>query len=213
MLINVIGCDPSLTHTALHHVHGRLHESASFADASDLDLSFARESLKFPVAKFPHAVARLYNLRASLETWLTQRTAVAGVGLLVVEGYAFGAMYNREALGEWGGVLRVLAYSAGWDLLVVPPAALKRFVLGKGVGEKNLMLREVSKRYAYDATDDDDCDAYALMQLGVQYQRWGSCDPMQHVPQKWRDLFEPKPVKKRDKEKMQASVELLRAAT
>lgn len=204
--INVIGCDPSLTHTVSHHAHGSLCHVHLFAGCGCAleEVRLARGEFKGALAKFAHPVARLSSLRLAFSSALLDRRDEAyGAGLFVVEGYAFGAMNAREALGEWGGAIRLSAYEQGWSLLIVPPTALKKFVLGKGVGEKNLMLREISKRWNYDATDDDDGDAYALMQLGVQYQRWLSGEP---VTKATAALFEPKPVKKRGKEHWVSSV-------
>lgn len=49
---------------------------------------------------------------------------------------------------------------------MVPPTTLKKFVTGKGNAEKSLMIREVYKRWGFDAADDNQADAVGLLQVG-----------------------------------------------
>jgi Holliday junction resolvasome RuvABC endonuclease subunit len=158
MTLNVIGLDPSLTHTAGFHARGSLTalELRGFAIKSRPD-------------QHPHAVARLRHLRDALAVELDACARDLAPGLLMIEGYAYGAKCNREALGELGGVYRMLAYERGWTIVVVPPSTLKLYVAGKGTAPKELMLLEVFKRWNYSAPDNNAADAYALMRLGVDY--------------------------------------------
>ena len=49
----------------------------------------------------------------------------------------------------------------GWDdILIVAPTTLKKFVGAKG--KKNLMARQVYKKWGYEADDDNLTDAYAI---------------------------------------------------
>lgn len=85
-----------------------------------------------------------------------------------IEGYSFGSKFGREAAGELGGYIRMRLWEAGVDLIEVPPSTLKVFVTGSGKAEKNLMLRDVYRRWGYVAECDDMSDAYALSVLGRQ---------------------------------------------
>lgn len=156
---NVLGVDPSLTHTAAHH-----WSSSFLADGS---LPF---SIKSTPDQFDHSIARIDALAKAFEHELaTAERLHGGPGLLVVEGYAFGAANQREALGEWGGQVRRIAYARGWRILVVPPTTLKKYVTGKGVCEKDGVRMEVLDRWAYKSIDNNDADAYALARLGLDY--------------------------------------------
>ena len=49
----------------------------------------------------------------------------------------------------------------------VAPSSLKKFVIGSGKGEKNLMLLHVFKKWGIEAVNDDEADAVALARVGV----------------------------------------------
>ena len=85
-----------------------------------------------------------------------------------IEGYAFGARGQAViSLGELGGVIRLAFYDRGTELIEVPPMRVKKFVSGKGNIQKQLVLKEVYKRWGADFDDDNVADAYALLQLGL----------------------------------------------
>jgi hypothetical protein len=69
-------------------------------------------------------------------------------------------------LGELGGVTRLALYNLKIPYVLVPPATLKKFITGKGNSPKNIMLKEIFKRFAMDFDDDNVADAYSLAQLG-----------------------------------------------
>jgi len=70
--------------------------------------------------------------------WLGQgvSNAVAGSlgadGIVAMEGYSFGSSYQRETLGELGGVLRALLWGLHIPVVVLPPSAWRRQLLGPG---------------------------------------------------------------------------------
>lgn len=51
--------------------------------------------------------------------------------------------------------------------MLVAPSTLKKFILGKGKGEKSFIVREVFKAYGLDAGTDDEADACALAHIGA----------------------------------------------
>lgn len=154
---SIIGLDPSLTHTAGFHALGEvIPKIRGFA-------------LKSKPKAHENPLTRLRCIRAVFEAELAACEANAPPGLLFVEGYAFGAKYAREALGELGGMLRLAAFERGWSLIVVPPTVLKAYVTGKGTAPKELMILECYKRWEYEAPDNNAADAYALMRLGLDY--------------------------------------------
>ena len=164
----LLGIDPSLTHTAGHWA--RTQEAVVMGWLS----TFA---VKSDPKHYAHRIARLRDLRGRLLESLQTLTDKHGPGDAFVEGYSFGARNEREKLGEWGGVLRVALLELGWDIVEVPPSTLKKFVTGKGHTEKDGMRMEVLKRWGYESTDNNDCDAYALLRIGYAWQRWSAGDP------------------------------------
>lgn len=146
--MNVIGVDQSLTHTAVHVAHG----------------GWDRYAIKTDPKKFADKLARLEHIHDVFVDGLP-----AAPGVAYVEGYGFNTQ-KGHSLGELGGLLQFTLYRAGWTIVLVPPATLKKFVSGKGGADKALMLREVFRRWGYEATNDNDCDAFSLLAFGLIHQ-------------------------------------------
>jgi hypothetical protein len=88
--------------------------------------------------------------------------------LLVVEGYALGAVPGRLALvrlGEIGGAVRDEAFEAGLDVVEISPAALKVEATGNGRASK---AEVVAAAVAAGASprNDDEADAWWLSEIG-----------------------------------------------
>lgn len=87
--------------------------------------------------------------------------------LVLIEGYAFGAKGSAGiSLGELGGIIRLSLYESAIPYIEIPPTQLKKFITGKGGAVKDIVLKEVFKRYGFDTDDNNVADAYSLMQLG-----------------------------------------------
>ena len=97
----------------------------------------------------------------------TETVRRADPEVVVIEGYAFGAKMMREAMGELGGVLRVVLHDIGVPYVVMPPTSLKLFVTGKGNGPKDNMSKEIYKRFGVDLTDNNQIDAAGLAIMGL----------------------------------------------
>lgn len=144
---SILGIDPSLTSTGLCVIdhHGALIESTTLSSKKT-------------------GPARLVDLRDALDAYFkrTMPTACA------LEGYSFGSKHAREAVAEWGGLIRVLLYEWKIPTLVVPPMTLKKFVLpSAGNLQKNRIALESYKRWNVSFQTDDECDAHALAQLAL----------------------------------------------
>jgi Holliday junction resolvasome RuvABC endonuclease subunit len=85
-----------------------------------------------------------------------------------MEGYAFGAKFAREILGELGGILKLAVNDyACADLLVVSPNELKKYATGKGNAKKQDVLLGIYKNWEVSFDDDNQADAFALAVLGL----------------------------------------------
>lgn len=119
-------------------------------------------------------IHRMYRIRRVADTALAFVLEGGFPVTACIEGYSFESKFGREAAGELGGYIRMRLWEAGVDIIEVPPSVLKLFVTGKGKAEKNLMLRDVFRRWGYVAECDDLSDAYALTVLGRQLLEKGS---------------------------------------
>lgn len=89
--------------------------------------------------------------------------------LVVIEGLAFMAR-NTSALVQLAGLnylVRILLEEFKWPFVIVAPSTLKKFITGKGNGEKDLMMMTVFKDYGFESMDNNECDAYSLAVCGL----------------------------------------------
>lgn len=107
---------------------------------------------------------------AELRTCLVDMLEEFKPQLVAYEGYAMGIARGGGRvfdLGELGGVFKTEIYLAGIDLLVIPPAALKRFMTGKGNAEKEEVRVAASRHAGVFFRNTDQADAYGLLQMGL----------------------------------------------
>ena len=107
-------------------------------------------------------VPRLAWFRTQLATMIA---AMPRLRMVAMEGYSFGSKFQRENLGELGGLVRLVLYDAKTPSVVAAPTAVKKFLLGKGGGKKANMIKEVFKVYGVDVDDDNEADAFVLCQI------------------------------------------------
>lgn len=82
---------------------------------------------------------------------------------MAMEGYAHGSVFNREKLGELGGIVKLAWYKAsGNDPVIVAPTVLKKYVTGKGTASKKEMIAAVNSKWNTDIKDNNIADAFGL---------------------------------------------------
>lgn len=87
--------------------------------------------------------------------------------LIVIEGYGFANKHSLVTLVEIGTILRYYLYQEGLLWLEVTPNSLKKFVTGKGSGKKEVIIKEVYRRFGFDTDNNDIADAVGLAYLGA----------------------------------------------
>ena len=99
--------------------------------------------------------------------------AVEGYGPttpIAIEGYSFNSKGSSGVqMGILGGHIRWLLWSAGYAVVSVPPATLKKFVTGSGTSAKAVMLKEVWRRWRFDTDNDNVADAFGLSKVAEAY--------------------------------------------
>lgn len=91
------------------------------------------------------------------------------IDLIVYEDYAMGSKGKTFNIGELGGVLKLVAWDRGVDVLLVPPSNLKQFTTGKGNADKDKMMSSIADNWGYSVTQNDEADAFALLKMGEAY--------------------------------------------
>ena len=84
---------------------------------------------------------------------------------IVMEGYAYANQNTLVLMVEIGTLIRERLALRRLRYIEVAPNTLKKFVIGKGQGKKDIMMKEIYKRWGFEGTDNE-CDAYALAQFG-----------------------------------------------
>jgi len=156
----VMGIDPSLRDTAIG-VNRIGWNKMLFFDSPDI----IREKAKEFTVTHRIALTREYLLE-KLKEFPSQ--------LVVLEGYAYGSMTNREVMGEVGGMIRLdVLYDnpeiAGM-IVMVGPTQLKKYILGAanvggGQKTKQMIILNVFKRYNIEVENDNQADALVLTKI------------------------------------------------
>jgi Holliday junction resolvasome RuvABC endonuclease subunit len=88
--------------------------------------------------------------------------------VVYIEGFSFGskgaALYEIAGLGY---IVRLALQYRGVKVVEVAPSQLKRFATGAGNAKKEIIIREVFKRWKFEAATNDEADAYVLGRIGM----------------------------------------------
>ena len=83
-----------------------------------------------------------------------------------VEDYAYAAKGQVFNIAELSGIIKFRLWHDAYPFLRIPPTSLKKFTTASGNAPKELMMKEVYKRYGVDFNDNNVADAYALARMG-----------------------------------------------
>jgi len=142
-----VGLDMSLTSTGVCvkcDSNVQLHTIKSDPHKCPNDLDRLRWIVDVVMSKIPPVVPNM----VCIEDYFTPSNP-----------YQIGAAIKLVSLGT---MMRMKLYESGFPFFVVSPNQLKKYVLGKGAGQKDLILREVFKRWGIDCKDNNQSDACVL---------------------------------------------------
>ena len=92
------------------------------------------------------------------------------VQLAVLEGYSFGSHdKGARAIGELGGVVRLLLYYRCLPFVEVPPSNLKRYATGNGAASKDRVIQAAALRAGREFPDNNAADAWWLWQMALAH--------------------------------------------
>ena len=84
----------------------------------------------------------------------------------LIEGLSFGsAGESTFQLAALNYFIRITLFQNKILFGSIPPTKLKKFVTGTGQCKKNLILKEVYKKWGMDFNDDNLCDAFSLAKM------------------------------------------------
>lgn len=93
------------------------------------------------------------------------------ISIVLIEGYSFSSRNSHaHAIGELGGVVRVMLYENGIPFIDIPPTCRAKFATGKGNAGKSEVISSVSAKTGIiflNPGSDDRCDAWVLEEMGL----------------------------------------------
>lgn len=88
---------------------------------------------------------------------------------ICLEGYSPGSKYGREIAGELCGTVKLTLFADFQDPIrfptIVSPDGVKKFVTGKGGGRKDVILKDILRKWNVDFNDNNMADSYALARV------------------------------------------------
>lgn len=93
--------------------------------------------------------------------------------LIIMEDFSFASKgASLFQIAGLGYLVRYHLWEQSIPFILVPPTVLKKFVTGVGNSDKNVMLKEIYKRWGADINDDNIGDAYGLTRIGRALVGW-----------------------------------------
>ncbi|MGI5136328.1 MULTISPECIES: hypothetical protein [unclassified Streptomyces] len=161
-----IGIDQSYSGCAIVH-HVRYDENDTYTDEKVCDFSPKAAGL---------GIERLLHVHHELLAHFQDIARLGYVAHLCYEGYAYGAKYRREELGELGAMMKTalaLAFPSHFEDRVhaVAPSTVKKFATGSGRADKDKVMLAVYMRWQYQPPSHDVADAYTLAHIAEALDR------------------------------------------
>lgn len=162
--ITVVGIDASIRSTGVSWSTGGLDPSVRTFKAANIPDKDVISRMR----RFEDVICRMNGFLKDLAPQV-----------ILIENYAFGAKFNREVMGEFGGLLRWHLIDHTNRVYEVSPMSLKLFVAGKGNANKDLVQAWIQKRWDKIFSNNDEADAYGLCRLGMAGLGWEECGKAQ----------------------------------
>ncbi len=169
-MIKAIGIDPSLSGTGLYYCE-------DFKDKSSLLITTKKDSFKSKdeliiknkakkqtSLELVDRFKREYKIYKDVLTFLI----INKPNIICIEGYAFmgsNLAVQAEVMGIIGLAINKYLLNNKCDLFVITPQAVKKYITGKGSGKKQMIIKEVYKKYNIDIDNDNIADAYVISQI------------------------------------------------
>jgi crossover junction endodeoxyribonuclease RuvC len=92
---------------------------------------------------------------------------------IVIEDFAYAGKDRDKILGGIGWGVRMELFKNGIPFIKVPPTTLKKFATGKGNVSKQVVMKDVYKRWGFEDDSDNIVDAYVLARIGMALKKQG----------------------------------------
>lgn len=171
-MAKVVGIDPSLSNTALYYVEDfhfnndelLIHTDKKKNKEVEKDEK-GKKKKKLSTEEILERMDRQRDIYLEVLNFLRKKKP----DYIGIEGYSF-AGNSLAVQAEVTGVI-LLAISIykkinnNVKVLIFTPQSVKKYILGSGGGGKQLVLKEVYKKYNLDVDNDNIADAFVISQL------------------------------------------------
>jgi Holliday junction resolvasome RuvABC endonuclease subunit len=130
-----------------------------------LDLAVLKATKKRSAEAKHLRLVKLYNWMQKL------RNEVGGPKLVIVE-EAAGFTKGKSAVvaaAKYRAIIELFCGLNDIEITYIQPTDLKRYVCAKGDATKDEVILSARRRWGFNGTSDDECDAFCLMQWAVQH--------------------------------------------
>jgi crossover junction endodeoxyribonuclease RuvC len=124
-----------------------------------------------PTGSMPTGVMRLRRLMVEIDRELFKLREDGDICKIGMEAYSMAEKFGQHASGEVGAAIKlaVLAFFGSTDErafpVLVAPQQLKKFAAGNGNARKDMIPKEVFKRWGVDFNDPNLAEAYVLARI------------------------------------------------
>ena len=128
-----------------------------------------------PTGTMPTGVMRLRRLMVDIDHELFKLREDGEIGKVAMEAYSMAEKFGQHASGEVGAAIKltVLAFFGATDPrgfpVLVAPQQLKKFAAGNGNCRKDMIPKEVFKRWGVDFNDPNLAEAYVLARIAYAW--------------------------------------------
>jgi Holliday junction resolvasome RuvABC endonuclease subunit len=153
---------------------------------------FVINTVKTDPKNFKNDLARMIYIRDRVVEKIPKGTKM----ICIEDVFAGPSMGAGQRLAMLGAIVRVSLYEKGFSFLVCAPSTLKKHVLGKGTGEKSLILRAVYQSYGLNVANDNESDSVVLCGIGEQFYKTLVGDKLDGIPKYQQEVIKGLMVKK-----------------
>ena len=104
---------------------------------------------------------------------------------VAMEDYSYGSPFNRESMGEVGGVIKLALYGLGVEPMLWPNQSWKKAVLGKGNLKKEDLKLPIFKKFGVEIDSMDQLEAFCVARAEFEAQANPALRP---IPKKKRGV-------------------------
>ena len=142
-------------------------------------------TIKTEPKDFPNDLERMIYIRDTVISKIP-----SDVKMICLEDF-FAGLHAGSGLRLAGlaSVVRVGLYTKGFSFVLCAPTTLKKHVLGKGTGEKSLILRAVYQSYGLNVSNDNESDSVVLCGIAEQFYKTLVGEKLDGVPKYQQEVI------------------------